>query len=60
MFCTTAVPIPSPRVGIGVDCDFLRVCFAPDTLAVKVGGPVTFFIYGDAGDVSFDLVDLLH
>ena len=39
-------------VGIGVDCDFAGVCFSPAVLTINVGDTVTFFIYGDAGDLG--------
>ena len=41
-------------VGIGVDCDFAGVCFSPAVLTINVGDTVTFFIYGDAGDLTLD------
>src|SRR5438046_1530095 len=40
------------RVGIGVDCDFVGVCFVPSPLTINVGDTVTFYIYGDAGDTG--------
>ena len=40
------------RVGIGVDCDFIGVCFTPTPVEINAGGTVTFYIYGDAGDTG--------
>ncbi len=40
------------RVGIGVDCDFIGICFSPTPLTINPGDTVTFYIYYDAGDTG--------
>jgi plastocyanin len=47
-----ASPAFGALVGIGVDCDFAVICFVPSPVTINVGDIVTFYIYGDAGDLG--------